>query len=315
MQYDQRRIQEPPVTESVAVLPFPADSDPVGALQPAQVVSGLIALQVPGLKCVNAIAHSESVEIVYPYLRAPEASAADIRRRAVGRGGYVLAINDVLEVKAKVIDQPAGQCACQPALDVIVSAGVFSPVRRQTVVCIWSEGVVIVAAVSSEDAVLVIDLGVHPDVEEISFVWAGRYGVELAERTGLAGHARYSGGLIKPLYVSEKEGPVFFDGTSERSAVLIAPEERVKIGRVSEKARHRRDRMISKVQEPTAVVLVGPRARYYIYRANRGDPRRQVKVECRDLELLNRFCRKVLRGAAAHGIENAASVHGQPRQG
>src|SRR5262249_6530014 len=97
------------------------------SLLPAQAVSRLVALQVPGLECVGVVANQQ-VAAADLYLGTAYPDASRIRSRAFRVGGYGFVVDDMLKVEPRVVDQPAGQDGGQAPLNVIVGAGVVSPI-------------------------------------------------------------------------------------------------------------------------------------------------------------------------------------------
>src|SRR5262249_18259966 len=147
----------------VVMLPFSTKSYVVGAFLPADIVIGLIAIQVTALRSRIVVAEPQ-VTAVDEYFRSTKPDTPNVRGWTIACSRRIARIDDPLKIEPKVVDQRRPQYRRKAALDVVVVVVVDAPVRRQRVFRGRRERVVVVVTVTGEDSMLVGQLDIDSSV-------------------------------------------------------------------------------------------------------------------------------------------------------
>src|SRR5262249_51351797 len=105
----------------------------MGALLPAQVIRRLVTFQISPLECIWIVPDRE-IGGSDLNLRPVYSDARRTRGRTFSIRWDRLIVDDMLEVEPRIVHQLAGQDCRQPALNVVVAAGVVSPIGRKRII-------------------------------------------------------------------------------------------------------------------------------------------------------------------------------------
>ncbi len=176
-----------------------------------------------------------------------------------------------------------------------------------------SEAVVLIVGVAEEEAVAVARQPVQSRAGLGAVEGAREDPAQVREsrRCRLDAHDAV---LVVVLEAGEEEQPIPSDRAAHGEAYLPAGEEGIRIGRIALESRIGRQVVVAKEEEPAAVIPVASGARDDVDGARIRQPRRQVEVGARELELLDDLLGEVLRNASVQGVVDRPAVHRHPRR-